>query len=243
MTARNGAGDRHHVVVGAGFGGLFATRRLKRAPVDVTVIDRTTHHLFQPLLYQVATGILSEGAIAPPVRDVLRHQRNARVVLGEVTHIDLEARTVTYNMLGRELELPYDSLIVATGAAQSYFGHDEFSAHAPGLKTIEDALDVRARIFGAFELAEIEEDPERRSAWLTFVVVGAGPAGVEMAGQIAELSRQSLRSNFRRIDPGNARILLLDGAPRILGAFDERPAPKAAGELSGWAWRFRSVRW
>ncbi|MGH3090973.1 MAG: NAD(P)/FAD-dependent oxidoreductase [Gaiellaceae bacterium] len=232
MTAHNGSGDRHQVVVvGAGFGGLFATRRLKRAPVDVTVIDRTTHHLFQPLLYQVATGILSEGAIAPPVRDVLRHQSNARVVLGDVTDVDLEARAVTYSVLGRELEIPYDSLILATGAAQSYFGHDEFSVHAPGLKTIDDALEVRARIFAAFELAEIEEDPEGRAAWLTFVVVGAGPAGVEMAGQIAELSRQSLRSNFRRIDPGNARILLLDGAPRILGAFDERLARKAAGKL------------
>jgi NADH:ubiquinone reductase (H+-translocating) len=232
VTDRKGSGDRHHVVVvGAGFGGLFATRRLKRAPVDVTVIDRTTHHLFQPLLYQVVTGILSEGAIAPPVRDVLRHQRNARVGLGEVTDVDLEARVVTYSALGRELEMPYDSLIVVAGASQSYFGNDEFSVHAPGLKTIDDALDVRARIFGAFELAEIEEDPERRTAWLTFVVVGAGPAGVEMAGQIAELARQSLRSNFRRIDPGNARILMLDGAPRILGAFDERLARKAAGKL------------
>ena len=223
--------NHHVVVVGAGFGGLFATRRLKRAPVDVTVIDRTTHHLFQPLLYQVATGILSEGAIAPPVRDVLRRQRNARVVLGEVTDVDLEERAVTYGVLGRELQIPYDSLIVATGAAQSYFGHDEFSVHAPGLKTIDDALDLRGRIFGAFELAEIEPDPERRPDWLTFVVVGAGPAGVEMAGQIAELSRQSLRSNFRRIDPADARILLLDGAPRILGDFDERLARKAAGEL------------
>jgi NADH dehydrogenase len=232
VTAQNGLGDRHHVVVvGAGFGGLFATRRLKRAPVDVTVIDRTTHHLFQPLLYQVATGILSEGAIAPPVRDVLRRQRNARVVLGEVTDVDLEERAVTYGVLGRELRMSYDSLIVATGAAQSYFGHDEFSVHAPGLKTIDDALDLRGRIFGAFELAETEPDPKRRPDWLTFVVVGAGPAGVEMAGQIAELSRQSLRSNFRRIDPADARILLLDGAPRILGDFDERLGRKAADEL------------
>jgi NADH:quinone reductase (non-electrogenic) len=162
MRVMTTVGDRHQVVVvGAGFGGLFANRRLKRAPVDVTVVDRTTHHLFQPLLYHVATGILSEGAIAPPVRDVLRRQRNARVVLGEVTDVDLEERAVTYDVLGRELRIPYDSLIVATGAAQSYFGH-EFSVHAPGLKTIDDALDLRGRIFGAFELAETEPDPERR---------------------------------------------------------------------------------
>jgi NADH dehydrogenase len=223
---------RHHVVViGAGFGGLFATRRLKRAPVDVTLIERTTHHLFQPLLYQVATGILSEGAIAPPVRDVLRHQRNVRVVMGEVTDIDLEARTVAYHALGRELDTRYDSLIVAAGAAQSYFGHEEFSVHAPGLKTIDDALEVRGRIFGAFEIAEIETDPAAREAWLTFVVVGAGPTGVEMAGQIAELAHQSLRKNFRRIDPADARILLVDAAPRILGTFDERLARRAADEL------------
>jgi NADH:quinone reductase (non-electrogenic) len=224
--------DRHRVVVvGSGFGGLFAARRLKGAQVDVTVIDRTTHHLFQPLLYQVATGILSEGEIAPPMRDVLRRQRNARVVLGEVVDIDLEARSVTSSALDHELVTTYDSLIVAAGCSQSYFGHDEFSVHAPGLKTIDDALEVRSRIFGAFELAEIEPDWERRAAWLTFVVVGAGPAGVEMAGQIAELARLSLRANFRNIDPAQARVLLLDGAPRILGAFHERLSGKAAGEL------------
>jgi NADH dehydrogenase len=179
----------------------------------------------------VATGILSEGEIAPPTRDVLRRQRNARVLLGEVTDVDLRARTVTSRALGGETVTAYDSLIVAAGARQSYFGHDEFSAHAPGLKTIDDALEVRARIFGAFEMAELEPDADRRAAWLTFAVVGAGPAGVEMAGQIAELSRQSLRGNFRRIDPAQARIVLLDGAPRILGAFDERLAVRAAGEL------------
>jgi NADH dehydrogenase FAD-containing subunit len=147
------------VVIGAGFGGLFATKHPKSAPVEVTVIDRTTHHLFQPLLYQVATGILSEGEIAPPIRDVLRHQHNARVVIGEVSAIDLDARTVTSRTLGRELVTDYDSLIVAAGSAQSYFGHDEFNKHAPGLKTIDDALEVRARVFGAFEMAEIEPRP------------------------------------------------------------------------------------
>ncbi len=219
------------MVVGAGFAGLFATKHLRTAAADVTVIDRTNHHLFSPLLYQVATGILSEGEIAPAIRDVLSRQHNARVVLGEVVDLDLDARTVTSKAMGRELVTSYDSLIMAAGASSSYFGHPEFSVHAPGLKTIDDAMEVRARIFGAFEMAEIESDPERRAAWLMFVVVGAGPAGVEMAGQIAELSRQSLRSNFRSIDPGKARILLLDGAPRILGAFHESLAEKAAAKL------------
>jgi NADH dehydrogenase len=227
-----GTGGEHRVVViGSGFGGLFATRNLARAPVRVTVVDRTTHHLFQPLLYQVATGILSEGDVAPPIRDVLRRQRNAEVVLGEVVDIDLDARTVVSRTLGRDTVLSYDSLIVAAGATQSYFGHDEFSVHAPGLKTIDDALEVRGRIFGAFEMAEVEADPERRAAWLTFAVIGAGPAGVELAGQIGELAHQSLQRNFRRIDPSHARILMFDGAPRILGAFDERLADRAGEEL------------
>jgi NADH dehydrogenase len=234
MTAATSTGseDRHRlVVVGFGFGGLFATRRLRGAPVEVTVVDRTTHHLFQPLLYQVATGILSEGDVAPAVRDILRRQRNARVVLGEVVDVDLDARTVTSRALGRESVMPYDSLIVATGSAQSYFGHDEFGVHAPGLKTIDDALEVRGRIFGAFEMAEIEPDAERRSAWLTFALIGAGPTGVEMAGQFAELSRQSLRRAFDSIDPAEARILLVDGAPRILPAFDERLSARAGDQL------------
>ena len=226
MTARHRV-----VIVGGGFGGLAAAKALRRAPVDVTVVDRQAHHLFQPLLYQVATGVLSQGNIAPPLRDVLRHQRNAKVVLAEVGGIDLERRTVTCRLLDRTWELAYDSLIVAAGSAQSYFGHDEFAVHAPGMKTIDDALEVRGRIFGAFELAELEEDPVRRAAWLTFVVVGAGPTGVEMAGQIAELSRYSLRSNFRRIDTAAARIVLLDAAPRILPSFDERLARRAAAKL------------
>jgi NADH dehydrogenase len=227
-----GSSGRHRVVVvGSGFAGLFATRRLAGAPVEITLLDRTTHHLFQPLLYQVATGILSEGEVAPATREVLRRQGNARVVLGDVVDVDLEQRLVTARAPGQELQFPYDTLIVATGSSQSYFGHDEFAAHAPGLKTVDDALEVRARIFGAFEMAEIESDPERRAAWLTFAIVGAGPTGVEMAGQVAELSRQSLRSNFRRIDPADARILLVDGAPRILPSFDERLSEKAAGKL------------
>jgi NADH dehydrogenase len=226
------ASHRHRVVVvGAGFGGLFATKRLKDVPVEVTVVDRNAYHLFQPLLYQVATGILSEGEVAPAIRDVLRRQPNASVVLGEVVDVDLDGRTVAYRTFEREGTLPYDSLIVAAGAHQSYFGHDEFGAEAPGMKTIDDALEIRARIFGAFELAELEPDPERRAMLMTFVVVGAGPTGVEMAGQIAELSRQSLASNFRRIDPATARILLLDGEPRILGSFDARLARRAADEL------------
>ena len=225
-------GEAHRVVViGSGFAGLFATRRLARAPVSVTVIDQTMHHLFQPLLYQVATGILSEGEIAPATRDVLRRQDNAGVILGRVTGIDLAARTVTSHAFDRELVTPYDSLIVGAGAGSSYFGHDEFAAHAPGLKTVDDALELRGRIFGAFEMAEIEDDLQARAAWVTFVVVGAGATGVEMAGQIAELAHTTLRSNFRHIDPASARILLVDAGPRILPQFDERLSRKAADHL------------
>ena len=224
--------SRHRVViVGGGFGGLAAAKALRRAPVDVTMVDRQSHHLFQPLLYQVATGVLSQGNVAPPLRDVLRHQGNAEVVLAEVDGVDLERCVVRCRLLDRTWEVPYDSLIMAAGSAQSYFGHDEFAVHAPGMKTIDDALEVRGRLFGAFELAELEDDAGRRTAWTTFVVVGAGPTGVEMAGQIAELSRYSLRSNFRRIDTAAARIVLVDAAPRILSSFDERLARRAAEKL------------
>ena len=224
--------SRHRVViVGGGFGGLAAAKALRRAPADVTVVDRQSHHLFKPQLYQVATGVLSQGNVAPPLRDVLRHQRNSEVVLAEVDGVDLERRSVRCRLLDQTWEVPYDSLIVAAGAAQSYFGHDEFAVHAPGMKTIDDALEVRGRIFGAFELAELEQDAGRRAAWMTFLVVGAGPTGVEMAGQIAELSRYSLRSNFRRIDTAAARIVLVDAAPRILSSFDERLARRAAEKL------------
>ncbi|HWH14604.1 MAG TPA: NAD(P)/FAD-dependent oxidoreductase [Miltoncostaeaceae bacterium] len=216
-----GARDGRHrvVILGCGFGGLNAAKGLRGADVDVTVVDRSNHHLFQPLLYQMATGILSAGEIAPPIRDVLRRQRNARVLLGDVVAVDVARRCVHLDTLGLRSEVPYDSLVVATGARQSYFGNAHFADHAPGMKTIDDALELRGRIFGAFEMAEREPDPVRRAAWLTFVVVGAGPTGVEMAGQIAELSHRSLTRNFRSIDPRAARVVLLDAAPAVLGPF------------------------
>ncbi len=220
------------VIVGGGFAGLFAARFLKRAPVRVTLVDRENYHLFQPLLYQLATGILSEGEIAPPLRDVLRRHRNVEVEMATVTGFDLDARTVSATRPDTtERSYGYDTLIVATGAGQSYFGHEEFSRWAPGMKTIDDALELRGRIFGAFEMAESEDDPVRRRAWLTFVVVGGGPTGVEMAGQIAELSRQGLKHNFRRIDPADARVLLCDGGPEILAGFGDRLSHKATHEL------------
>jgi len=223
---------RHRVViVGGGFGGLTAAKRLRRANVDVTLIDRTNHHLFQPLLYQLATGILSEGDIAPPLRDVLRDQQNAEVVFGEVVAIDLVTRRVSVRTLDQRSEITYDSLIVATGASQSYFGHPEFAHDAPGMKTIDDALELRGRILGAFEMAERESDPVARRRFLTFVVVGAGPTGVELAGQLVELARHTLRRNFRRIDPAEARIVLLDAAPTVLGAFPESLRERAMRDL------------
>ena len=224
--------SKHQVViVGGGFGGLFAAKRLARTDVDVTLIDRTNHHLFQPLLYQLATGLVSEGDIAAPLREVLREQQNASVVLGEVVAVDVASRRLTVQTLDRVSEVSYDSLIVATGASQSYFGHPEFSHHAPGMKTIDDALELRGRIFGAFEMAERECDASARRRWLTFVVVGAGPTGVELAGQLIELSRHSLRGNFRRIDPAEARIVLLDAAPTILGAFPDSLRERGARDL------------
>jgi NADH:ubiquinone reductase (H+-translocating) len=220
------------VIVGGGFGGLFAARRLRRSAVDVTLVDRDNHHLFQPLLYQVATGILSEGEIAPPLRRVLRRQRNARVELAEVTGFDLDARRVSATRPDREsFSIPYDSLILAAGAGQSYFGHDEFSRWAPGMKTINDALELRGRILGAFELAALEEDPETQREWLTFVVVGGGPTGVEIAGQIAELSRRVLKNEFNTIDPTSARILLFDGGSEVLATFGDRLSAKATRTL------------
>jgi NADH dehydrogenase len=227
------APESHRVViVGGGFGGLFAARSLRRGPIEVILVDRLNHHLFQPLLYQVATGILSEGEIAPPIRNVLRRQGNLRVELAEVTGFDLDARTVTATRPdGQPFSLPYDSLIVAAGAGQSYFGHDEFSRWAPGMKTINDALELRGRIFGAFEMAELETDPEKRRAWLTFVVVGGGPTGVEVAGQIAELSRRVLKDDFREIDPTSARILLFDGGKEILAGFGDRLSAKGVRGL------------
>jgi len=225
--------NKHRVViVGGGFGGLFAAKFLRRAPVDVTLVDARNYHLFQPLLYQLATGILSAGEVAPPIRDVLRRHDNVTVELATVSGFDLSARTVTARRpddVVRTYE--YDSLIVATGAAQSYFGHDEFARYAPGMKTIDDALELRGRIFGAFEMAENEEDPDARRAWLTFVVVGGGPTGVEIAGQIAELARSGLTRNFRRIDPAEAEIVLVDGGHEILAMFGDKLSKKAAKEL------------
>ncbi len=218
--------DRHRVVViGSGFGGLFATQSLRRADCDVTLISRTTSHLFQPLLYQVATGILSMGEIAPATREILKDQPNATVVLGEVTDIDVDARTVTSQAAPGPLVTPYDSLIVAAGAGQSYFGNDHFAEFAPGMKSIDDALELRGRIFGSFELAERATDPDEVQRFLTFVVVGAGPTGVEMAGQISELCFRALRHEFRHIDTTGARIVLLDAAPAVLGPF----GPKLSG--------------
>ena len=219
------------VIVGCGFAGLFAAKALRRAPVEVVVVDRTNHHLFQALLYQVATGVLSEGDIAPPIRDILRHQRNTHVVLGEVLDVNVEDRALKINTLGRETKLTYDSLIVATGASQSYFGHDEYAHDAPGMKTIDDALELRGRIFGAFEMAELETDPAAREPWLTFAIVGAGPTGVELAGQIAELSRRALRSNFRNFDPQTARIIVLDGLDTVLSTYPERLRRRAERDL------------
>lgn len=228
--------SRHRVViVGSGFGGLTAAKALKRAPkgceLDVTLISRTTTHLFQPLLYQVATGILSEGDIAPTTRLVLRRQHNVRVLLGEVTGVDLTAQTVTSKLVDVETVTPYDSLIVAAGSQQSYFGHDEFATFAPGMKTIDDALELRGRILGAFEVAEVATDPAERERRLTFVVVGAGPTGVEVAGQIVELAERTLAGAFRTIKPSECRVILLDAAPAVLPPMGPKLGMKAQRRL------------
>ena len=225
-------GQHRVVIVGGGFGGLFAARFLKRAPVEVTLIDRANYHLFQPLLYQLATGILSEGEVAPPIRGILRKHSNVKVECAIVTQFDLAERTVTATRPDNSTRThAYDSLVVAAGAGQSYFGHDEFARFAPGMKTIDDALELRGRIFGAFEMAESEDDAEARSAWMTFVVVGGGPTGVEIAGQIAELSRAGLDRNFRSIDPAQAHVILYDGGEEILANFGDRLSHKASHEL------------
>ncbi len=226
---------RHRVVVvGAGFGGLLAIRMLGRRPVDVTLVDRRNHHLFQPLLYQVATGMLSAGQIAPPIRHVVRRYRNVRVEMAAVTGFDLDRRVVFVRnpVVGREGEIPYDSLIVAAGAGQSYFGHDELARYAPGMKTIDDALELRRRIFGAFEMAEVAADPDEQAQWLTMVVVGAGPTGVELAGQIRELAVRCLKHEYRTFDPASVRVLLLDGGKEPLATFGDRLSGKAAAELT-----------
>jgi NADH:ubiquinone reductase (H+-translocating) len=207
----------HVVILGSGFGGLDAARTLDGAPVRVTVLDRFNYHLFQPLLYQVATAALSPGDIASPIRWILRHQKNVQVLLGEARAIDPAARVVVTD---RD-PLSYDYLIVATGATHAYFGHPEWEAWAPGLKTLDDALDMRRRVLLAFEAAERESNPEAQQRLLTFVIVGGGPTGVELAGALAEIARQSLRDDFRSIRPESARIVLLEGGPFLLATFPE----------------------
>jgi NADH:quinone reductase (non-electrogenic) len=228
----NGA-QPHVIIVGGGFGGLAAARALKDAPVRVTLLDRTNHYVFQPLLYQVATAMLAPADIAAPIREVLRKQRNATVVLLEATRVDADRRQVFFSYLdGEERSLPYDYLILATGVQQSYFGHDEFAPFAPGLKSLNDAEAIRAKLLKAFEIAEIEDDPAQHRDLLTFVLVGAGPTGVEMSGAIADMVRGMLKSDFRRIDPRSARIILIEGGPRILPAFSERLSRKAHARLT-----------
>jgi len=219
------------VIVGGGFAGLFAARRLKE-PLQVTLIDRAEHHLFQPLLYQCATGILSEGKIAAPLRELLAKRRNVEFQLAQVTGIDAAARTVTARRpLGEEIEFGYDYLVLAAGVRQSYFGHDEYAAFAPGMKSIEDALKIRRRVFGAFELAESATDPAERKRWLTFALVGAGPTGVELAGQIRELATKTLRDEYRHIKPADARVLLFDGVSAPLASFGPKLSGLAARDL------------
>lgn len=225
-----GSEDPHRpevVIVGGGFAGLYAARALKHAPVRVTLVDRHNYHLFQPLLYQVATGGLSPSDIASPLRRILRRQKNARVLMGEVIGIDVAARRVILD----NGSLPYDYLVVATGAENDYFSRNDWSQHAPGLKGIEDATAMRARILAAFEAAERESDPERQTEWLTFVIVGAGPTGVELAGALGEIARQTLKNDFRRIKPEWARILLLDAGPRVLAAYPEELSRRAERHL------------
>ena len=216
------------VVVGGGFGGLWATRALSGDDVDITLIDRRNHHLFQPLLYQVATAGLSSPDIAAPLRHILRNQRNVEVRLGEVSGIDMPSRTVT---LADGEQLPYDCLLLASGATHAYFGHDEWSADAPGLKTLDDALAIRRRLLLAFERAEACDDADERAAWLSFAVVGGGPTGVELAGTLAEIARHTLKREFRNIDPSHARVRLIEAGPRVLASFPESLSAKAQRQL------------
>jgi NADH dehydrogenase len=215
------------VIVGGGFAGLYAARALRKAPVDVTLVDRRNHHLFQPLLYQVATAALNPSDIAAPIRHVLRRQRNCRVLLGEAIAIDVPGRRVIL----ADGELAYDYVIVATGATHSYFGHDGWAPFAPGLKSIEDALEIRRRVFTAYEAAERASDAVVRRALLTFVVVGAGPTGVELAGALSEIARHALEDDFRTINPEDARVVLVEAGPRVLPTFPEPLPEKAVAQL------------
>src|SRR3954463_7300755 len=210
------------VIVGGGFGGLAAAKALRRSPVEVILIDRNNHHVFMPLLYQVATAVLAPGQVGYPIRGIVGRQKNTTVILGEVTGVNTAKRYVIASSADRgDVPIPYDYLVLATGQSHSYFGHDEFAPFAPGLKTLADGVTDRNRVLQAFEQAEAEEDPSRHRDLLTFVLVGAGPTGVEMAGAIAVLVRSTMKSEFRRINPASARIVLLDMAPRVLGTFAE----------------------
>jgi NADH:quinone reductase (non-electrogenic) len=226
----SGRGERlpHVVIVGGGFAGIYATRALKRAPVRITLIDRKNHHLFQPMLYQVATAGLNPADITAPIRSIVRRQKNVEVVLGEVVAVDPAGRSVE---LADGARLSYDYVLVGTGARHSYFGHDAWEVLAPGLKSLEDALEIRRRVLTAFERAEREPDPVRRQAHLTFVIVGGGPTGVEMAGAVAEIRSFALRRDFRHIDPRDATVLLLEGGPRVLTSYPESLSGEAKREL------------
>jgi len=220
------------VIVGGGFGGLAAAKSLRNTDVHVVLVDRQNHHLFQPLLYQVATSVLSPGQIASPIRGILKRQHNTTVILGEVVGVDIDRRCVFVDSADQEgAPIEYDYLVLATGASHSYFGHDEFARFAPGLKSLADAVSIRNHVLSAFEQAEAEEDPKRHRDLLTFVLVGGGPTGVEMAGALAILVRNTLRSEFRRVDPASARIVLIDMAPRVLGTFAESLSAAALTRL------------
>jgi NADH dehydrogenase len=236
-TGDGGAPRKRVVILGGGFAGYTAAKRLKKAPVDITLIDRTNHHTFQPLLYQVALATLNPGDIAVPIRWLLRHQKNVEVLMAEATAIEPDRRVV---MLDGQADLPYDYLIVATGSRHSYFGHGEWEAIAPGLKSIEDAVEIRNRFLLAFEEAERIEDPVEQEAYLTFVIVGGGPTGVELAGFIPDIARHALRSDFRRADTLKTKVLLLEAGPRILPSFPESLSERAREDLERLGVRVRT---